>query len=218
MEDIRLRAGTAALLSLAAFASLTGAAVVFLWWLAFSRPLQVLRRRRMIGPAILLIAFFGLVLELTGGGGISYSLRMIVVVLIGAWVYTGFRQGEFLKLGTWMLGKKTGFDLGMIAELGMQSLDLMLADFRRIRQAQELKGSRWGLRSLVPAGSILIQGALRHADETADLMAVRGYTRGGMYCPAFEISRGDFAAAFAAVCMVFIITFVPVGEFFILYH
>jgi energy-coupling factor transporter transmembrane protein EcfT len=217
MQDIRLRAGAAALLSLAAFTSVSGAVVVFIWWLAFSRPLQVLKKMRMVIPAIILIVFFGLVLELTGGGGISYCLRITVIILIGAWVYAGYRQGEFLALGTWLLGKKTGFDLGMTAEMGIQSLELMVSDFSRIRQAQELKGNRWGLRSLVPAGSILIFGALRRADETAELMAIRAYTRGGSYCPKFETPVKDIIAGIAALCMG-IIAFIPVSEFFILYH
>jgi energy-coupling factor transporter transmembrane protein EcfT len=217
MQDIRLRAGAAALLSLAAFASVTGAVVVLIWWLIFSRPARVIRKMRMVIPAIILIAFFGLVLELSGGGGFSYCLRMTVIILIGAWVYTGYHEGEFLRLGTWLLGKKTGFDLGMIAEMGMQSLELMVSDFSRIRQAQELKGIRFGLRSLVPAGSILIQGALRRADETAELMAMRGYSRGGSYCPVFETPGKDIIAGIAALCMG-VIAFVPVSEFFILYH
>jgi energy-coupling factor transport system permease protein len=217
MQDIRLRAGAAALLSLAAFTSVSGAVVVFIWWLAFSRPLQVLKKMQMVIPAIILIVFFGLVLELTGGGGISYCLRMTVIILIGAWVYEGYREGDFLRLGTWLLGKNTGFDLGMIAEMGMQSLDLMVLDFSRIRQAEELKGNRWGVRTLVPAGSILIHGALRRADETAELMAIRGYTRGGSYCPKFETPVKDIIAGIAALCMG-IIAFIPVSEFFILYH
>jgi energy-coupling factor transport system permease protein len=217
MQDIRLRAGAAALLSIAAFASITGAVVVFIWWLIFSRPLQVLRKMRMVIPAIILIAFFGLVLELTGDGGFSYCLRMTVIILVGAWVYTGYCEGEFLRLGTWLLGKKTGFDLGMIAEMGMQSLGLMVSDFSRIRQAQELKGIRFGLRSLVPAGSILVQGTLRRADDTAELMAMRGYTRGGSYCPVFETPTRDILAGLVALCMG-IIAFIPVSEFFILYH
>jgi len=217
MQDIRLRAGAAAILSLAAFTSITGAAVVFIWWLVFSRPIPVLKKMRMVIPAIILIGFFGLVLELTGGGGISYCLRMTVIILIGAWVYSGYRQGEFLKLGTWLFGKKTGFDLGLVAEMGMQSLEQMVSDFTKIRQAQELKGKHVGLRSLVPAGSILIHGALRRADETAELMAMRGYTHGGSYCPVFETPLWDIIAGFAALCMG-IIAFIPVSEFFILYH
>jgi energy-coupling factor transporter transmembrane protein EcfT len=217
MQDIRLRVGTATLLSLAAFASVTGAIVVFIWWLVFSNPIQVLKRMRIVIPAITLIAFFGLVLELTGGGGISYCMRMTVIILIGAWVYAEYRQGEFLRLGTWLLGKKPGFDLGMVAEMGMQSLDLMVSDFSRIRQAQALKGTRWGIRNLIPAGRILIHGALRRADETAELMAIRGYNHGGSYCPEFKTPAKDFVGSIAALCMG-IIAFIPVSEFFILYH
>jgi energy-coupling factor transport system permease protein len=131
MQDIRLRAGAAAFLSLAAFASVTGAVVVFIWWLVFSRPLQVIRKMRMVIPAIILVVFFGFVLELTGGGGVSYCVRMTVIILIGAWVYTGYRQGEFTRLGVWLLGKKTGFDFGMVAEMGLQSLELMVSDLSR---------------------------------------------------------------------------------------
>jgi len=217
MQDIRLRAGAAALLSLAAFMSISGAAVVFIWWILFSRPLHVLKKMRMVIPAVILIVFFGLILELTGGGGFSYCLRMTVIILIGAWVYSGYRQGDFLRLGTWLLGKKTGFDLGMVAETGMQSLDLMMSDLSRIRQAQELKGTRWGFRSIVPAVSILTHGALRRAEETAELMAARGYCHGGSYCPVFTMPVRDIGAAIAALCMG-IIAFVPVSEFFILYH
>jgi energy-coupling factor transport system permease protein len=217
MQDIRLRAGTAAFLSLAAFSGITGAAVVFVWWLVFCRPLLVLKKVRLLVPALVLIVFFSAVLELTGGEGISYCVRMTVILLIGAWVYTGYRQGEFLSLGTWLLGERAGFDLGMIAEMGMQSLDLMVSDLLRIRQAQRLKGVPRGIRSLVPTGSILLRGALRRADDTAELMAVRGYHHGGSWCPEFHTSPKDIIAALAALCMG-IIAFVPVSEFFILYH
>ena len=217
MQDIRLRIGAAALLSFVAFANLTGALLVFIWWLAFSRPIQVLKKIRIAVPAIILVAFFGLILELTGGGGFSYCARMAVIILIGAWLYAEYRQGEYLGLGTWLGGKNTGFDCGMVAEMAMQSLDLMAADLPRIRQAQELKGMGWGVRSLVPAGSILIRGALRRADETAELMAVRGFRRGGSCCPLFTTTRRDIAAGIAAVC-IGVIAIVPVSEFFILYH
>jgi hypothetical protein len=48
-------------------------------------------------------------------------------------------------------------------------------------------------------------------------MAVRGYTRGGSYCPEFETPMKDIIAGIAALCMG-IIAFIPVSEFFILYH
>ncbi|OPX65463.1 energy-coupling factor transporter transmembrane component T [Methanoregula sp. PtaB.Bin085] len=217
MQDIRLRTGAAALLSFVAFTTLTGALLVFIWWLVFSHPLQVLKKIRGAVPAIILVAFFGLVLELTGGGGFSYTARMAVIILVGAWLYAEYRQGEFLGLGTWLGGKKAGFDCGMVAEMAIQSLDLMAADLTRIRHAQELKGGHWGVRSLVPAGSILIRGTLRRADETAELMAVRGYQRGGSCCPLFTTTRRDIIAGIAAVCIT-VIAFLPVSEFFILYH
>jgi energy-coupling factor transport system permease protein len=217
MQDIRLRMGAAALLSVAAFSGIIGAAVVFIWWLAFSHPLQVLRKMRMVYPAIILILFFGLVLELTGGGGMSYCLRMIVIILIGAWVFAMYRNGDFLNLAVWLFGKRTGFDLGITAEMGVQSLDLIRSDFSRIRLALGLKGAGSGISILVPAGSILIHGALVRAGETAELMAIRGYTQGGSYCPAFKTSGRDILGGLLALCMG-IITVLPVSEFFILYH
>ena len=109
---------------------------------------------------------------------------MTVIILIGAWVYSGYRQGDFLRLGTWLLGKKNGFDLGMIAEMGMQSLDLMVSDFSRIRQAQELKGTRWGSGALFrPAVSLsMVHSGGRRILRR--LMAARGY------CPWRELLPG----------------------------
>jgi energy-coupling factor transport system permease protein len=217
MQDIRLRTGAAAVLSLAAFSGIPGAVLVFIWWLVFSQPARVLKKIRILVPALVIVAFFGLVLEATGGGGYSYTLRMTVIILVGAWLCGEYRQGEFLALGTWLAGEKTGFDCGLVAETGMQSLDLLVADLSRIRHAYQVKGIRWGLWSIVPAGSILVHGALRHAGETAELMATRGYSGGGSYCPVFAPSRMDIVAGIAAVC-IGIIAFVPVSEFFILYH
>jgi len=217
MQDIRLRTGCAFLLSLAAFASVPGAIAVSVWWIIFARPWRHLRSLRMLIPAVMLVAFFGIVLEFTGGGGVSYGVRMFAIILIGAWIYNEYRPGEFLHLGTWLLGNTTGFDLGMIAETGMQSLDLMVSDLGRIRQAYVIKTGRMGFRNFVPAGRILIHGALRRADETAELMAVRGFRGGGSGCPVFVTPVSDIIAAVAAVCMG-IIAVVPVSEFFILYH
>jgi hypothetical protein len=217
MQDVRIRTGTAALLSFAAFTSILGAGVVFLWWLLFAHPLQLVKKMRVILPVILLIVFFGIVLELSGGGGTSYCLRMVVVVLIGTWLFSGYRTGDFLHLGTWLFGERSGFELGMTAEMGMQAVRLLAADLDRIKRAQELKGLHWGIRSLVPAGMILVRDALRRADESAELLAVRGYVHGGTFRPVFITPKGDIIAGLAALCMG-IISFIPVSEFFILYH
>ncbi|MCJ7741785.1 MAG: hypothetical protein MUO95_03770, partial [Methanoregula sp.] len=72
MQDPRIRIAAAAVLSLAAFMNLHGAAAVFLWWLVFTPRLQLAKRIKMVFSIILMIAFFSLVLELSGGGGLSY--------------------------------------------------------------------------------------------------------------------------------------------------
>lgn len=217
MQDVRIRTGTAVLLSFAAFTSILGAGAVFLWWLLFANPLRLLKRVKVILPVILLIVFCALILEFTGGRGISYCLRMVVIVLVGAWLYAEYQTGDFLHLGTWLFGKKAGFELGMTAEMGMQALSLLAADLDRIKNAHKLKGLQWGSRSLVPAGMVLVRDTLRRADESAELLAVRGYVYGGNLDPEFITRKWDIVAGLAALCMG-IISFIPVSEFFILYH
>ena len=67
MQDPRIRIASAAILSLAAFLSLHGAAAAFLWWLVFTPSLQIAKRIRLVFSLILMIAFFSVVLELSGG-------------------------------------------------------------------------------------------------------------------------------------------------------
>jgi energy-coupling factor transport system permease protein len=217
MQDVRIRTGVAALLSLGAFVSIHGAVAVFIWWLIFTKRAQIIKKIRLIFPLVVLIAFFSIVLELTGGGGLSYLVRMMVIILIGMWMYCEQQKGEFLNLGVWLFGDKAGFELGMLAEMGIQSLDSLVSDITRIRMAECLKGIRWGIQSLVPAGLVLVHGALSRADDAAELMAVRGYHNGGTLCPQFVTTTRDIAAGLCAICVA-IIAFIPVSEFFILYR
>ena len=216
MQDPRIRTAIAAVLSLAAFLSLQGAAGVFLWWLVFTPRVQLAKKIRRIISLILMIAFFSLVMEIYGGGGLSYFARMTVIVLIGMWVYSEQKSGEFLGTGVWLLGNRTGFELGLIAEMGMQSLSSVAADFERIQLAQKIKGMKWGVRSLIPAGLVLVHGALIRAEDTAELLAVRGYHSGGTMCPKFSTSPMDIIAGIIAIT-IFLVTLIPVSEFFILY-
>lgn len=215
MQDIRLRTATAIVLSLSAFISLWGAALAFLWWIAFSGRVTDVVRMRMLLPVALMLAFFSSILFFAGGDGLSYFVRMMVVVLIGAWVYVEQKCGEFLRFGTWVLGDRTGFEIGMLADMGMQTLHQMGQDFSTIRCAQAQKGEGPAWKTLVPAGLILVTGAITRAEHTAELMAVRGYRDGGSLCPRFPNDRGDQIRCFAALC-VLIISLVPVSEFFIL--
>ena len=216
MQDPRIRITTAAILSLAAFLSLHGAAAVFLWWLVFTPCLQIAKKIRLVFSLILMIAFFSVVLELSGGSGLSYFFRMTVIVFIGMWIFSEQKSGEFLAIGVWLFGDRAGFELGMVAEMGMQSLVSVTADLERIRVAEKIKGMPWGVKNVVPAGLVLVHGALVRAEDTAELLAIRGYQHGGSLCPTFFTRPLDIVAGIFAVCILFF-SLVPVSEFFILY-
>jgi hypothetical protein len=217
MQDPRIRIAAAAVLSLAAFVSLHGAAAVFLWWLVFTPRLQLAKGIRLVFSLILMIAFFSLILELSGGSGISYFARMTVIVLIGMWIFSEQKSGEFLAIGVWLFGDRTGFDLGMVAEMGIQSFVSVTADLDRIRVAEKIKGMQWEVHNLVPAGLVLVHGALVRAEDTAELLAIRGYQNGGTLCPKFFTRPLDIVAGLFAICIL-IFSLIPVSEFFILYR
>ena len=187
MQDIRIRIAAASLLSIAAFVSVQGAAAALAWWLLFCRGALNGKSIRQISFLVVLIAIFSGIIGLTGGDGITYFVRMAVLVLIGMWLYNDYHPGEFPDLCVWLLGDKAGFELGMIAE------------------------------SLVPTGRVLIHSSLARAEDTAELLAVRGYCYGGTWCPVFRTGRLDLVAGTAAI-FVGIAAFVPVSEFFILYR
>jgi energy-coupling factor transport system permease protein len=217
MQDPRIRIAAAAVLSLAAFLSLHGAAAAFLWWLVFTPRLLLAKKIRLVVPLILMTAFFSLVLELSGGNGLSYFARMTVIILIGMWIFSEQRSGEFLDTCVWLFGNKAGFEFGMIAEMGMQSLVSVTEDLDRIRMAEKIKGVQWGVRSLVPAGLVLVHGAMIRAEDTAELLAIRGYQNGGSLCPKFSTCPMDIAAGISAAG-IFFFSLIPVSEFFILYR
>jgi hypothetical protein len=217
MQDPRIRIAAASILSIAAFISLQGAAAAFLWWLLFTPRFRIVKTIRLVFSLILMIAFFSLVMELIGGNGISYFCRMTVIILIGMWVFGEQQSGEFLAISVWLFGTRIGFDLGMVAEMGIQSLSSVSADFDRIRIAERIKGKQWGVSSLVPAGLVLVHGALVRAEDTAELLAVRGYRSGGTLNPDFRTGVFDIVAGLCALG-VFIFALIPVSEFFILYR
>ena len=217
MQDVRLRIGTSILLCISAFISIPGAVAAFLWWLAFSGQVFKVVRIRMLIPVVAMLACFSAILAWTGGDGISYFIRMIVVVLIGFWVYAEQKSGEFLGFGVWLLGERRGFELGMLAGMGLQTLHLLIRDFDHIRVAESLKGSRPGWKTLATAGMVLVSGALMRAEHMAELMAVRGYQDGGSLCPVFITPRNDCLMSLASLCVLIIALF-SVSEFFILYR
>jgi hypothetical protein len=217
MQDPRIRIAAASILSIAAFLNLQGALAAFLWWLVFTPRFMIVKKIRLVFSLILLIAFFSVVLELFGGEGFSYFCRMTVIILIGMWVFGEQQSGEFLNIGVWLFGTRMGFDIGLVAEMGIQSLSSVTADLDRIRIAEQIKGKRWGVHSLVPAGLVLVHGALSRAEDAAELLAVRGYRSGGTLCPEFITGSLDRVAGLCALG-VLLCALIPVSEFFILYR
>lgn len=207
MQDSRIRLGSAALLSVAAFASIWGALGACAWWLVFSSRQKSIKNPQVVAGMLLLIGLVSALMTVLGENGISYFMRMAVIILIGAWIWSDQKPGEFLAVSVWCLGKKTGFTLGLIAESGLLMADALSKDVFRIRIAQNLKGVPWTIQSIIPTGYVLISDALMRADETATLLAVRGYRHGGSFCPSFVTGPADWLAGICAVC-VFVIAFV----------
>ena len=193
MQDVRIRTGVATLLSIVSFMSIIGAVAAFVWWFLFAGKRNLLNNRVLL-PSLLVIGIFSLILELTSGGGFSYFLRMLVIILISAWFLQEQKPGDLFSLGTWLFGNRTGFEIGMIAEMAIQSLESLQTDYDHIRTACVLKGAGWGMRSIIPAGLILVHRTLNRASETAEILAVRGYTHGGTRVPSFTTSRMDLIA------------------------
>lgn len=215
LQDIRFRTAAAVLLSIAAFISVTGAALAFLWWLVFTPRLAAIRSLRGFAVICGLIAFFSLALSFSGGDGLPYFVRMVAIVLIGFWLYSGQQSGEFLRLGVWLFGRKLGFDLGLLAGMTIQAMELLAADFSRIRLAERLKGSRGMATRIIPSSIVLVHGALSRAENTAELLAIRGYRGEGTCCPRFTTTRADRAGLFFAGA-IFLAACFQVSAFFIL--
>ncbi|MDD4483977.1 MAG: hypothetical protein PHD55_06400 [Methanoregula sp.] len=217
MQDARIRLFAACLLSAAAFISISGAVAAFVWWLVFTPRLGCIRHRMAVLAAFVLFCLVSLVIVLSGGDGFSYLVRMTAILLVGTWLYADSSPGDFPALGTWLLGPKRGFELGMIAGMAMQAADGLGDDFTRIRIASAQKQLPWGIRSVISAGRVLVHDALVRAEEMAELLAVRGYRDGGTCCPRFCTPFFDILAGTCAGAA-FLVAWIPVSAFFILYR
>ena len=217
MQDARIRLGSAALLSVAAFISMEGACAVFIWWLLFTPRMRSLRNRSMILGMLVLIGVVAAMIMISGGNGFVYFARMGVILLVGMWLYTEQEHGDLLSVAVWVFGNRTGFELGMVGECAMHVAEALSYDFSRIQFAMRLKGEVWGIKKLVPAGLILIHDALIRADTITELLAARGYQKGGTLCPEFRTGPVDLLAGTCAICAL-IFAVIPVSEFFILYQ
>jgi hypothetical protein len=204
MQDVRIRIGAAAVLSCSAFVSLWGAAAVFFWFLIFTPWLESIRRLLFAISVFVMIGIISLLLQTMNGSGFSYGIRLSVIVLIGIWLAGEYHPGEFLHLGVWLAGDHLGFDVGLMAEMGMQSLISLLDDIDRIRIAYILKKIPLDISRIIPAGTLLVRMELIRARDNAELLAVRGYQDGGALQPEFKTPRRDIAAGLSVIPVFFI--------------
>ncbi|HQD24949.1 MULTISPECIES: hypothetical protein [Methanoculleus] len=215
MQDPRLRFLAAAVLSLAAFASTAGAVAALVWWLLATPRTKTLPGPRVLIPLIAMIGVTALVSALEGGPGLSYFIRMTVILLLAAWAYAETREGDALSVAVWALGNRVGFEIGLIAEMGIGGLAVIREDIEHAQVAMALKGIRPGLRSIVPLAVTLIVTEIRRSDDIARLLAVRGYTFGGEICPEFRRDSKDLLASISAVFFG-ILSCLPLRDVFIL--
>ena len=215
MQDPRLRLLSTVVLSITAFASTTGAAAALIWWLVFTPRTKALPRPGVLLSLIAMIAVTALVSEWGGGPGLSYFIRMVAVLLLAAWAYTETEEGEVLAVAVWGLGRRIGFEIGLIAEMGLTGLLVIRQEIDQMRVALALKGIPIGARSIVPIAVLLIVTQIRRADEVARLLVVRGYTLGGRICPQFRTGPRDILASVSAVILG-LLSSLPVRDVFIL--
>ena len=215
MQDPRLRLFATAVLSIAAFMSTAGAVTVLVWWLIFTPRTKALPRPGVFLGLALMIAVTALVSGWGGGPGVSYLIRMVVILLLAAWAYAETQEGEMLAVAVWAFGDRIGFEIGLIAEIGLQGLAVIRRDIEQMRVALALKGIRIGARSIVPIAILLIVTEIRRADDLARLLVVRGYTLGGRTCPIFETGARDVLAALLAM-VPGVLYWMPLRDVFIL--
>ena len=215
MQDPRIRIFVVIILSVAAFVSVSGAFLAFLYWLFFTPRLAVLTKRPSTAIFFLMIVIVSVFTQITGGSGLSYFIRLTVVLLLALYAYYEYRPGEFLAVSVWAFGKRYGFDPGIIAEMSMQSIHDLEFDLSRIRVAIRQKGKKFSFGNLIPVAGMLVLNQIRRAYDQADLLAVRGYSRGGTFCPRFHHQFQDYLSAIIAVIIV-IFAFLPVRDIFIL--
>ena len=144
MTDIRIRLIVVILLSLSAFTGVLGTLLASACWIVFCAEETFSHNswKLFMPSAVLAAGFPGLILYLSGGDGGIYAAKIFVIFCLAFWLGVSHKPGEFLDLGVWALGRKTGFDLGLSAELTMQYLSGISDDLSHMRSALRIKGEK----------------------------------------------------------------------------
>jgi hypothetical protein len=209
VQDARLRIVSTFLLSCAAFSSVAGATMVFLWWTIFARDRRNLPGRRTAAIIFGTLALVAVFTTFVGGDGTGYFLRLSVVMLIAFWAFGGGAGEELFDVAVWAFGNRLGFDIGLTADMALGSLGRIEDDIILTRHAIALKGTTGPVRSLVPLGVSVVMVQIRRAGCQAKTLAVRGYHSGGTYVPCFKRGKEDYVAFFCSI----LITLALLGSF-----
>jgi len=204
MQDIRIRIGSVILLVCAAFFSMYGAIAALIWWLVFTPRFQSIKRIRPFIALMAVIGLISIILQITNESGISYFVRMMAIILVSSWLATEYQSSEFLNFGVWLFGERVGFELGLLAEMSMQSLISLVNTLVRIQLAFRLKKEPIRLKTIIPAGILVTHIELSRAKENAELLAIRGYRYGGTLKPSFFSNRLDIIAGLCTIPIVLI--------------
>ncbi len=194
MQDARLRLFTTIFLSFAAFFSISGAVLSIVWWLIFTDRFRSSENLRIFTGLIFMVAVIAVITQFSGGEGLFYLIRMGAIILIAGWVFGERESGEFLDLCTWMFGNKKGFNLGLVAEMGITTILLIGEDVRKIKIAMKLKGMKWNLSAIIPLAINIIYNQIKKTEEQSKILACRGYSDGGTLCPVFKATPKDVTA------------------------
>ena len=199
MQDPRLNLLSVLCLSLASFLSFPAAMLVVVWWGIHERERTKVLLLRTFWIYLLFVGVLAILVQLSGGRGWSYGLRILAIVLVASWAFREYQSGSLMDIAVWALGNRRGFELGLVAEMSMQGLQVLKEDADRVQKAYRSKGSPWGWRTLPSAVYFLLIAMMDRADAQANLLAVRGYREGGSLCPTFTRGPYDYISTLAAV-------------------
>lgn len=214
MQDPRIRLFATILLSAAAWISIHGAILTILWWIVCGKARTSIQSFRSLFLILAIPAVMGLAAVWSGGDGLSYFIRISAVLIIASWMYAERYPGELLDVGVWLLGTKTGFDIGLIGELSMASLDTLAKETNRISVALRQKGAQLTPRIIPAVFSGVLIRQLNLAHERAILLTLRGYTTGGTHCPSFSSTFADWLTGMFS-CTIFLYSLIA-GDYFII--
>ena len=167
MTDIRIRLTVVILLSLTAFTGVLGTLLAAASWLLFCADETFSHNswKIFVPSAVLAAGFPGLILYLTGGDGMIYAAKIFVIFCFAFWLGVSHKPGEFLDLGVWALGRKTGFDLGLSAELTMQYLSGISDDLSHMKSALKIKGEKLTRKTIPPLATGLLLLSLSRSQQ-----------------------------------------------------